>query len=163
MRQVVAVVCRLVLFVVECFPAVWGLAVVVVAAEVVVVAQLERYRRVDFANRVFDFANRACRLGLVAPARFPFVRELGVAAGLAGVVAAVATVERYREVDFVRQAVVLVSRLALALPVCLPAGLVPVVVWRVAGCRGRVPCWLPREGYQHPHPLRGGARTSSCC
>ena len=117
-----------------------------VAAEVVVVAPLERYRRDDFANRALDFANRACRLGLVAAARFPFVRGLGVVVGLAGVVAAVAALEPYHEVDFVRQAVVLVSRLALA-----------------PGCQGRVPCGLPQEGYRHPHPSRGGARTNSCC
>jgi len=106
--------------------------VVVAAAVVVVVAPLERYRHVDFANRVFDFANRGCRLGLVAPARFPFVLRLGVVVGLAGVAAAVAAVERYHEVDFVRQAKIVVSRLAMALPVCLPARLVPVVVCRVA-------------------------------
>ena len=49
MCQVVAVVCRLALFVVESFPTVWRLVVAVVAAGVAVVAPLERYREVDFA------------------------------------------------------------------------------------------------------------------
>ena len=77
---------------------------VVAAAVVVVVAPLERYRHVDFANRVFDFANRACRLGLAAPTCFPVVLGLRVVGGLAGVVAAVAAEQRYRRVDFAVQA-----------------------------------------------------------
>ena len=77
-------------------PCVPGVVVAVVAAGLVVVAPLERYRGVDFANRVVDFANRACRLGLAVPACFPVVLGLGVVVGLAGVVAAVAAVERYR-------------------------------------------------------------------
>ena len=77
-------------------PCVPGVVVAVVAAGRVVVAPSERYQGVDFANRVVDVANRACRLGRVAPACFPFVLGLGVVVGSAGVVVAVAAVERYR-------------------------------------------------------------------
>ena len=89
----VVVARRLLVAVSPCVP---GVVVAKVAAGLVVVAPLERYRGVDFANRVVDFANRACRLGLVVPACFPVVLGLGVVVGLAGVVAAVAAVERYR-------------------------------------------------------------------
>ena len=89
----VAVVVRPQVAVSPCVP---GVVVAAVAAGRVVVAPSGRYQGVDFANRVVDVANRACRLGLVAPACFPFVLGLSVVVGLAGVVVAVAAVERYR-------------------------------------------------------------------
>ena len=89
----VVVACRPPVVVSPCVP---GVVVAVVAAGLVVVAPSERYQSDDFANRVVDFANRACWLGLVAPACFPVVLGLGVVVGLAGVVADVAAVERYR-------------------------------------------------------------------
>ena len=74
-RQVVAVVCRLVWFVVGCFPTVWGLALVVVAAGVVVVAPKERYRDVDFAIQA---AVVVCRLAPPSLVSFPVVVGLVV-------------------------------------------------------------------------------------
>ena len=97
----VAVVVRPPVAVSLCVPGVVG---AVIAAGLVVVAPLERYRGVDFANRAVDFAHRVCRLGLAAPTCLPVVLGLCVVVGLAGVVAAVAAEQRYRRLDFAVQA-----------------------------------------------------------
>ena len=87
----------------------------------------------DFANQAVVVARR-----LVLARSVCYPAGLGLAAVVSAGSVVVATVERYREADFECQAVVVVSRLALALP--------------VFDFLVRLPSGLPQEVCQRPHP-----------